>query len=516
MMVICQKNVPIDLGTVQNYRVVNATYDSLWIKWEPPKTSWKIKSYSVTWTPQKWNGRSKDKGNSTLFDVEYKITKLKPERTYVVSVAPFVIESLTGNYEEVTSTTLEDTRSPLQFEINEDGEMTIVSPKFMDKEGTPINITLYEIGDTGKEIPVEKVIGKPSGTSITGLKPGANYTIKVNVNNEDEDEPFNHTTNFIAYPTCKPEQIQKDLDCFWIPEEKKPWRDAISLCRQSGGGLVDPSLNNNPRVKSLFNSQKSSIWTDMRKSSLSKEGDQLASNCSDSNEDALCCSYDVYPNGTTGNVECTCCTEEKSFVCKTSRNLNLGSVRNLRVSDKLENSIIIQWDPPEKSWKQLSYLVTWTKSNKKRETNDMIVNTEKATVEGLKPNTKYIVGVSPHINGVSSGKSVEVDVSTAALNLGEVQDLKVVNVTETSLTIRWNPPTRTWNNLAYLVTWSDKTSSRKRRETKEKVVTKNEVTVSPLKSNTSYKVGVTPYVDNTAAGNTKEISVTTTSRKLAF
>ncbi|GFU11235.1 c-type lectin domain-containing protein [Nephila pilipes] len=104
----------------------------------------------------------------------------------------------------------------------------------------------------------------------------------------------------------------------------------------------------------------------------------------------------------------------------------------------------------------------------------------------------------------------------ARVDLGDIGDITVEDVTSRSLTLAWSMVSNTkWQQPSYLVTWESPSENRKKREADNQIVVKDSgITISDLKPGTSYKVAVAPYTETTQiGGSSKEITVSTSEEK---
>ncbi|KAG8192807.1 hypothetical protein JTE90_019123 [Oedothorax gibbosus] len=91
------------------------------------------------------------------------------------------------------------------------------------------------------------------------------------------------------------------------------------------------------------------------------------------------------------------------------------------------------------------------------------------------------------------------------INLGDIGDIVVEDVTPTSLKLEWTLDLNCkWKKPSFLVTWDDLSANQKRqkRSAANQIVVKDaETTISKLQPGTSYQVAVAPYSDETQVGD---------------
>uniref|UniRef100_H2MS91 Collagen alpha-1(XII) chain n=1 Tax=Oryzias latipes TaxID=8090 RepID=H2MS91_ORYLA len=112
----------------------------------------------------------------------------------------------------------------------------------------------------------------------------------------------------------------------------------------------------------------------------------------------------------------------------------LGSVRNLQVTDPTTSTLNVRWDPPEGNVRE--YVVIWVPTAG-GESDDQVSGTVTNTVlKNLEPDTEYTVSVVP-VYPEMEGKMLSENGRTNPL--GGVKNLKVIDPTISTLTVRWDP-----------------------------------------------------------------------------
>ncbi|MEQ2281346.1 hypothetical protein AMECASPLE_029276, partial [Ameca splendens] len=113
----------------------------------------------------------------------------------------------------------------------------------------------------------------------------------------------------------------------------------------------------------------------------------------------------------------------------------LGYVRNLQVTDPTTSTLNVRWEPPEGSVRE--YIVIWEPTAGGEQDVDQIPGTITSTVlKNLEANTEYTVTVVP-VYPEMEGKSMSEKGKTNPL--GGVKNLKVIDPTISTLTVRWDP-----------------------------------------------------------------------------
>ncbi|XP_078799175.1 collagen alpha-1(XII) chain isoform X3 [Oryzias latipes] len=113
----------------------------------------------------------------------------------------------------------------------------------------------------------------------------------------------------------------------------------------------------------------------------------------------------------------------------------LGSVRNLQVTDPTTSTLNVRWDPPEGNVRE--YVVIWVPTAGGESDVDQVSGTVTNTVlKNLEPDTEYTVSVVP-VYPEMEGKMLSENGRTNPL--GGVKNLKVIDPTISTLTVRWDP-----------------------------------------------------------------------------
>ncbi|XP_076347014.1 uncharacterized protein LOC143245075 isoform X2 [Tachypleus tridentatus] len=100
--------------------------------------------------------------------------------------------------------------------------------------------------------------------------------------------------------------------------------------------------------------------------------------------------------------------------------------------------------------------------------------------------------------------------TTITISGGEVQNLEVVEVTSSSVTLGWSSSPSSWGSLSFLVSWAEASVRRRKRNAdNELVVSGQEVTINGLQPNTSYDISVSVYLGEGAAGSPTKVQVAT-------
>ncbi|XP_034073276.1 LOW QUALITY PROTEIN: collagen alpha-1(XII) chain-like [Gymnodraco acuticeps] len=163
----------------------------------------------------------------------------------------------------------------------------------------------------------------------------------------------------------------------------------------------------------------------------------------------------------------------------------LGFARNLQVTDPTTSSLNVRWDAAEGTVRE--YIVTWVPVAGGEQEVDQVSGTTTSTVlKSLDPNTEYTVTVVPVYHEME-GLSMSANGKTNPL--GGVKNLKVIDPTISTLTVRWDPAVG--NVRSYKVFYTSEPAG---EEKMEEVFggTTTTTTLRNLESDTVYNVAVVP------------------------
>ncbi|KAK5852560.1 hypothetical protein PBY51_006413 [Eleginops maclovinus] len=162
----------------------------------------------------------------------------------------------------------------------------------------------------------------------------------------------------------------------------------------------------------------------------------------------------------------------------------LGYARNLQVTDPTTSTLNVRWEPAEGTVRE--YIVIWVPAAGGEQEVDQVSGTTTSTVlKSLEPNTEYTVSVVPVYHEME-GLSMSANGKTNPL--GGVKNLKVIDPTISSLTVRWDPAVG--NVRSYKVFY---TAEPEGEEKMEEVSGGTTTTIlRNLESDTVYNVAVVP------------------------
>nr|KAF6269475.1 protein tyrosine phosphatase receptor type H [Pipistrellus kuhlii] len=160
-------------------------------------------------------------------------------------------------------------------------------------------------------------------------------------------------------------------------------------------------------------------------------------------------------------------------------------VQNLTVENPTNSSISLRWEPPLGPNRSYTYWVAWTGDggdSGNRSTADTSV-----TVDGLEPGSAYELAVWVENSNVSSSQT-NLSVATAP---NPVQNLTVENPTNSSISLRWEPPLGPNRSYTYWVEWTGGTRS----------TADTSVTVDGLEPGSVYELAV--WVENSNVSSSR-------------
>ncbi|XP_038160859.1 collagen alpha-1(XII) chain [Cyprinodon tularosa] len=168
----------------------------------------------------------------------------------------------------------------------------------------------------------------------------------------------------------------------------------------------------------------------------------------------------------------------------TGKTRPLGYVRNLQVTDPTTTTLNVRWEPPEGNVRE--YIVIWEPTAGGEQDVDQAPGTATSTVlRNLEPGTEYTVTVVP-VYPEMEGKSMSEKGKTNPL--GGVKNLKVIDPTINTLTVRWDPAVG--NVRSYKVFYAAQPGG---EEKVEEVSGGTTTTIlRNLEADTLYKVAVVP------------------------
>ncbi|XP_045435669.1 receptor-type tyrosine-protein phosphatase H isoform X7 [Pipistrellus kuhlii] len=170
-------------------------------------------------------------------------------------------------------------------------------------------------------------------------------------------------------------------------------------------------------------------------------------------------------------------------------------VQNLTVENPTNSSITLRWEAPDTQG--YTYWVRWTGDDGENGTQNTTDVTH--TAQGLEPASSYRFSVWAERHGVSSAEQTQ-EASTAP---NPVQNLTVENPTNSSISLRWEPPLGPNRSYTYWVAWTGDGGDSGNRSTAD-----TSVTVDGLEPGSAYELAVWVENSNVSSSQTN-LSVAT-------
>ncbi|XP_051908747.1 collagen alpha-1(XII) chain-like isoform X2 [Hippocampus zosterae] len=162
----------------------------------------------------------------------------------------------------------------------------------------------------------------------------------------------------------------------------------------------------------------------------------------------------------------------------------LGKVRNLQVSDPTSSSLNVRWEPAEGNVRE--YIVIWVPTAGGDQDVDQVSGSTTSTVlKNLQSDTEYSVTVVPVYHEMEGLPQTE---NGKTNPVGGVKNLRVVDPTVNTLTVRWDPAVG--NVRSYRVTYSAENDGERRTEDVSGGTTS--LVLRNLDTDTVYNVAVVP------------------------
>ncbi|XP_052379346.1 collagen alpha-1(XII) chain-like isoform X14 [Oncorhynchus keta] len=434
------------LGGVKNLQVINPTMTTLNVRWEP--ADGKVKEYKVFYVPAA-GGAAEAMETVAATATSTVLRGLQPDTLYTVSLVPVFTETEGRRQSENGKT------RPLGGVKNlKVTEPTMTSLK-VDWDPADGAVRQYKIffvpvaGGTPEEM--EQVPGSTTAIVLRNLKPDTPYTISVlpiypvrdgkRQSENGKTLPLGGVTNLqVTNPT------HTTLTTSWEAADGNVQGYKVIYTPVAGGLEIVEEVSESTTTTVL---KSLSPNTQYRVTVLP-----------------------VYPEG-DGQ------TQTKDGTTKP-----LGFVKNLQVIEPTTSTLNVRWDAAEGNVRE--YIIVYIPTAGGEQEVDQVSGTTTTTVlKELNPDTEYTVTVVPvyhEMEGLSRSQNGKTN------PLGGVKNMKVIDPTINSLSVRWDPAVGNVRN--YKVFYVAQPDGKEQMEQVSGGT--NNLILRNLESDTQYNVSVVP------------------------
>ncbi|XP_035986482.1 collagen alpha-1(XII) chain isoform X6 [Fundulus heteroclitus] len=386
------------LGGVRNLQVLNPTMTTLNVRWEPAEG--RVTEYKVLYAPAAGGAESMVGLESVSAGTTATILRgLQPDTLYTVSLVPVYAEGDGRKQSENGKT------RPLGGVKNlkvTDPTMTSLNVKWDPADGAVRLYKVFYVPSSGGREEMEQV---PAGTTsivLRNLQSDTQYTVSV----------------VPVYPAREGRRQSED-------------GKTLPLSGISGMTVTNPTITT---LTVNWNAADGNVQGYKVIYVPVSGGLEIVEQVSESTTSTVL--QKLLPDTSyTITVVPVYAEGDGPSLRDTGKTRPLGFVRNLQVTDPTTSTLNVRWEPPEGNVRE--YIVIWEPTAGGEQDVDQVPGTSTSTVlKNLEADTEYtvtVVPVYPEMEGMSMSENGKTN------PLGGVKNLKVMDPTISTLTVRWDP-----------------------------------------------------------------------------